>query len=207
MGNDGGSIAKRRDLARSKKKARRLDKTSKRSIQATTCCISSEPLQTPVMSCRLGNMYNKESILEALHSKSKKLRSFPHLKSLKDLKEIKLTPAAAHSAVPFLCPITGQEMDGTHGFLFNWGCGCVVSEKAVMELPGKECLLCSAPVTEMISLNQSEEEQRKRKREVSRSEAGEEEKGEEVVKRAKLVDGEMLEKMHKDKLETDERKR
>lgn len=205
MGNDGGSIAKRRDLARSQKKTKRLDKAAKRTIKASICCISAEPLQKPVVACRLGKLFSKEAILEAMVGKSKKMKEFGYIKGLKDLKEVKLTETCPGSQFPFMCPITGQEMDGTHKFLFNWNCGCVVSENALAELPSADCLLCSAPVTEMVSLNQSEEEQSARKRQLSVPEA-EEPAETSPSKRPKLVDQAVLDQIHQTKLEQDERK-
>ena len=206
MGNDGGSIAKRRDLARSKKKTKRLDKAARCAIKASICCVSAEPLQKPIVACRLGRLFSKEAVLEAMVEKSKKMREFRYIKGLKDLKEVKLTETKPGSQFPFMCPITGQEMDGTHKFLFNWNCGCVVSENALAKLPSADCLLCSAPVTEMISLNQSEEEQAARKRQLSTPEA-EEPAEASLSKRPKLVAQEVLDHIHQDKLDSDERKR
>jgi hypothetical protein len=207
MGNDGGSIAKRRDLARSQKKTKRLGKAAKRTINATICSISAEPLQKPVVACRLGRLFNKEAVLEAMVGKAKKMREFRYIKGLKDLKEVKLTETKPGSQFPFMCPITGQEMDSTHKFLFNWNCGCVVSENALAELPSPNCLLCSAPITEMVRLNQSEDEQATMKRQLCAHQPEEAIDPEEnPSKRAKLVDQAVLDHIHQDKLDSDERK-
>jgi len=111
----------------------------------------------------MGRLYSKVSVLEALLDKSDEnpLREVaPHIKSLKDVKEICLTENALFSEAArgeigdgyidvqkskWVCPMSGLEMNGRFRFCFLWTCGCVISEKALKEMmkmkeDGNECL-------------------------------------------------------------------
>lgn len=71
MGNDGGSIPKRRELV---KEAARALTTTQAKEQLTeqqeyawsTCPLSRKPLATPVVSDAAGTLYNKDSVIEFL---------------------------------------------------------------------------------------------------------------------------------------------
>ena len=47
------------------------------------CAISSQTLREPIVACYLGNLYNKESVIEALLDRSKMPELAMHIKSLK----------------------------------------------------------------------------------------------------------------------------
>ncbi|VDP12128.1 unnamed protein product [Heligmosomoides polygyrus] len=59
----------------------------------------------------------------------------------------------------FLCPVTALPMNGINGFVVNWKCGCVFSEKALQEVKSDVCHGCSGPwdKNDSVILNPSEE--------------------------------------------------
>jgi hypothetical protein len=197
MGNDGGSIAKRRDLAKDKRREIRADRDLQRTARHNLCTLTQEQLKRPVVACRLGYLLNKTSLIEALLR-----RNIPahlaHISNLKDVKQLSLTSNENVEDWMFMCPITKQEMNGNHRFFVMWDCGCVLSEQAI-KLSESSCLLCGQPNTFKVCLNMQDEEREvaraalmsAREKRVSRK--GEEEnKAEALRKRRKLVDTEAL---------------
>ncbi|ESK91294.1 hypothetical protein Moror_2839 [Moniliophthora roreri MCA 2997] len=137
MGNDGGSIPDRRDLVKTKAKAEQADKANQTRARWFFCALSKEP----IVSCALGKLYNKDSILEYLLDKSvygDGERICGHIRSLKDVKTLTLTPNSSVSSAPsnddsaerakFICPFSLKEMNGAQPFLYIWTCGCVFSQ-------------------------------------------------------------------------------
>ncbi|OJT12891.1 Protein RTF2 -like protein [Trametes pubescens] len=143
MGNDGGSIPDRRDLVRTKAKAEQADKANQVRAMWFFCALSKRPLQEPVVSCPLGKLYNKDALLEFLLDRT----SFGdgeeicgHIRSLKDVKVLKLTPNptktttfdsssdSAPTRAPFVCPLNLKEMNGVQPFVYLATCGCVFSQ-------------------------------------------------------------------------------
>ncbi|TFK38798.1 Rtf2 RING-finger-domain-containing protein [Crucibulum laeve] len=141
MGNDGGSIPDRRDLVRNKPKAEQADKANQTRARWFFCALSKRKLQEPIVSCALGKLYNKDSIIEFLLDKSvygdgEKICG--HIRSLKDVKQLKLTPNPSPSSAnpnvdaserpQFVCPLTLKEMNGVQPFVYISTCGCVFSQ-------------------------------------------------------------------------------
>ena len=69
---------------------------------------------------------------------------------------------------PFICPVTGLEMNGRYRFSMLLQCGCVISERALHEVPpsseggagaGGACLSCGTPygTDDVITLNGTDE--------------------------------------------------
>lgn len=111
------------------------------------CSIKQIPLQAPIVSCGLGRLYSKESVLEGLLDRSTIPESAEHIKNLKDVKTLNLTdnPAFVKNDIKnggyiddgksaYICPISGLEMNGKYKFCFLWTCGCVMSERALKEI-------------------------------------------------------------------------
>jgi len=73
----------------------------------------------------------------------------------------------------FVCPITALHANGRHRFVVMKTCGCVLSEKAVKEIPSKACLSCGrmlkagAGVVEWMLLNPTVEEQEQRRKDLT----------------------------------------
>ncbi|KAJ3856376.1 DUF602-domain-containing protein [Lentinula lateritia] len=140
MGNDGGSIPDRRDLVRTKAKAEQADKANQTRARWFFCALSKRPLQDPIVSCALGKLYNKDAILEFLIDKSAYgdgERICGHIRSLKDVKTLRLTPNTSVSPStsldltlrsPFVCPLNLKEMNGVQPFVYISTCGCVFSQ-------------------------------------------------------------------------------
>jgi hypothetical protein len=170
MGCDGGTInASRADLVKVRKIEKHVnDKdTAQGVVRFTTCAISQEPLKQPVVACRMGNLYNKEAILEYLLSKAP-IPRFAHIKTLKDVFAVKLTypeasakdkgadgsttssatapvearMAGVASVRPFICPVTFLPANGRYPFVVKTSCGCIFSKKALLEVPSTTCLGC-----------------------------------------------------------------
>lgn len=176
MGCDGGTIPKRDELVRTKQKPEQKDKTADLAAKWKHCAITQDPLREPIMACELGRLYNKESTLEFLIDRSKFecAPSFEHLRGLKDLKQLNLTENRTYSKAKsekgdgyidtqdakYICPVVGLEMNGMYKFSFLWGCGCVLSERALKEVKGTSCHKCGKPFTEndIIPLNGTDEE-------------------------------------------------
>lgn len=82
-GNDGGSIAaSRMYMVRMKKKGEKIDPDELAKIKWMTCALTGEPLKPPICADLLGNLFNKQAILEYLLS-STKLPGFEHIRKLK----------------------------------------------------------------------------------------------------------------------------
>ena len=177
MGCDGGTIPKRDELVRMKKKPEQVDKNYELNAKWFHCALSQAELRTPIVCCELGNLYNKEAVLEYLIDKSSVTTDIAsHIRSLKDVKELNLTsnPAFEQKAMehadsyldfqasPFICPVVGIEMNGRYKFCFLWKCGCVFSEKALKEVPTTVCNTCGKPLSndDIIVINGSEDEVR-----------------------------------------------
>jgi len=141
MGNDGGSIPDRRDLVRNKPKAEQADKANQTRARWFFCALSKRKLQEPVVSCALGKLYNKDSIIEYLLDKSAYgdgQKICGHIRSLKDVKTLTLTlnpaplstdpQAESSERAQFVCPLTLKEMNGVQTFIYISTCGCVFSQ-------------------------------------------------------------------------------
>uniref|UniRef100_A0A8R1DRJ2 Replication termination factor 2 n=2 Tax=Caenorhabditis japonica TaxID=281687 RepID=A0A8R1DRJ2_CAEJA len=173
MGADGGTIPKRCELVREKKKKEKLDKHVKNATKWRNCQLTQLPLKKPVIACRFGKLYNKEDVINAILNKTiGKSASASHIKGPRDFVELKLTVNKDFkrgdvkgddyndvNQTEFLCPITNVPMNGMHNFLVNWICGCVYSEKAQQEVRSTNCHVCGGPYdgTKSVMLNPEEE--------------------------------------------------
>ncbi|KAJ2083568.1 Replication termination factor 2 [Coemansia sp. RSA 988] len=179
MGNDGGSIPRRNEMVREKKKDEKPDRTSKLVTMTFFCALSKQLLHEPVVGDGLGRLYNREAILEYLLDRSAfgdGSKICAHINTIKDVKTLnfKANPSfdklrdnennkkAVSSTfddrptAQFVCPITLKEMNGNLPFEFNWTCGCVLSTRARKELPESTvCLVCGEPldVKDIVPIN------------------------------------------------------
>ncbi|XP_028158973.1 protein RTF2 homolog [Ostrinia furnacalis] len=177
MGCDGGTIPRRDELVRMKKKPEQKDKDAERSFKWRNCALSQQPLQEPIVACGLGRLYSKSSVLEALLDKETKPESINHIKNLKDIKDLQLVKNPAYVATehtegtvgdgsaPYICPISGLEMTGKFRFVFLWSCGCVLAERALKEVKQNICHMCQQPFTDndIVVLNGTEDDIEKHK--------------------------------------------
>lgn len=165
-GGDGGATgAESRDCylnMYAEKKPDKVDPNEQRLSKWLNCALSNEPLKEPCVVDWLGNLFNKEALVEALLGK-KIPKAFGHIKGLKDMIKIQL------SAIPggdgdwdtrFQCPITGLEFNGKYKFFALRKCGHVLSAKALKEVKTSSCLVCHVEftVSDKIVINGSDEE-------------------------------------------------
>lgn len=123
--------------------------------------MSKKPLQKPVVSCRLGFLYNKEELINAMLDK-RLPKIYSHIKSLKDVKDLIITTSNQNQENKIICPISMIEFSGLNSFYFSWNCGCLISKKAFDELHMKDkCVLCGklfSKEKDLVNLNYSKEE-------------------------------------------------
>lgn len=148
MGCDGGTIPKRDELVRQKKKAEVKDKDAANMAKWRHCALKHDTLKRPIVVDSHGRLYNKDAILEFLLDREQFKHGPSYIKKLKDVKELQLTDNPAfkenHSDLaneyldvyssPFICPLNGSEMNGKHKFCAIWTCGCVISDRALRTL-------------------------------------------------------------------------
>lgn len=175
MGCDGGTIPRRDELVRLKKKPEQKDKESEIAAKWKLCAITQEPLQKPIVACELGKLYKKDSVIELLLDRSKfeGASNFDHIRGLKDLKELQLSDnpdfkgtldkkgdSVDRQAAEYICPVTGIEMSGKHKFIYLYDCGCVFSERAMKEVKTETCHKCgkSFKTEDVVQINGTEEE-------------------------------------------------
>ena len=131
------------------------------------------------MTCRLGFLYTKENLITSLLDKT--LHSnFSHIKGLKHVKELVLTPNSEHSsdssagggdsvsagkedselASRFMCPVTQLPLNGLYNFVAIWPTGHVLSEKAIREIGVEGLQLEYGPfaAADVVALLPAEEE-------------------------------------------------
>jgi len=175
MGCDGGTIPTRDELVKLKKKPEQRDKDGHRLYKWQHCAITQEPLRKPVVACELGRLYNKESIIELLLNKDRTNApaNTEHIEKLKDIVELQLTPNPAYDAskqsvgdgmyndaliAPWICPITGLEMNGRFKFVFVFTTGKVVAERAVKVLQKDPTEAQSYKDEDLVTISPEEEE-------------------------------------------------
>ena len=153
MGNDGGSIPDRTSLVKVKKKKRRIHDREIKKTKCNLCSITKEKLRKPIVGDKLGQLYNKTSVIEYLLSKNKP-KGFEHIKSLKSVKELK---CLINDNGYIQCQISREEFSGLNKFFFLWTCGCIISKTAIDELHIKDkCIICNTQFDikhDLISLN------------------------------------------------------
>ncbi|CAJ2664548.1 unnamed protein product [Trifolium pratense] len=163
-GGDGGATgAESRDCylkMYAEKKPDKVDPNEQRLSKWQNCALSNEPLREPCVIDKLGNIFNKESLVEALLGK-KLPKEFGYIKGLKDMIKIKLSSIPGEDdGAKFRCPVAGLEFNGKYKFFALRNCGHVLSAKALKEVKSSTCLVCHAEFGEAdkIVINGNEEE-------------------------------------------------
>ncbi|XP_050371480.1 uncharacterized protein LOC126789374 [Argentina anserina] len=170
-GGDGGATgAESRDCylnMYAEKKPDKVDPYEQRLSKFLNCSLSNEPLKDPCVVDMLGNVFNKEPLVEALLGK-KVPKAFGHIKGLKDMIPVHFTSISGQglesraeaSGPRFQCPISGLEFNGKSKFLALRSCGHVLSAKALKEVKSSACLVCHVGFKEgdKVVINGNEEE-------------------------------------------------
>lgn len=135
MGGDGGTIHKRIELVRTRKKPEQVrfefqfihaamgndhiftsflfrdlqkDKDAELAFRWFHCALTQQRLQEPIVMCGLGRLYSKQNIIEQLLDRDKAMPdACRHIKSLRDVRDLHLTPN----------PTFNKDADKTEGFL------------------------------------------------------------------------------------------
>lgn len=172
MGCDGGTIPRRDELVRLKKKAEQKDKDAERQFRWLHCALTQQRLQEPIVMCTLGRLYSKQNVIEQLLEKAKMPETSSHIKGMRDIKDLHLTPNPAFKdcnkteggvdprGSPYICKLMSIEMSGNFRFVALWTCGCVFSERALKQIKTNTCPLCQVPysIEDVIVLNGNEED-------------------------------------------------
>lgn len=170
-GGDGGATgAESRDCYLKMYAVKKPDKIDPNEIRLSkwlNCTLSNEPLKHPVAIDKLGNLFNKEALVEAL-LKKRVPKQFLYIKGLKDMIPVELSVIPGKEdrglgdgeGTGFQCPVTGLEFNGKYKFFALKGCGHVLSAKALKEVKSSACLVCHKEIVESdkIVINGSEEE-------------------------------------------------
>jgi len=174
MGCDGGTIPRRDELVKTKKKSEEKDKDAAIAGKWHYCALSCTKLRPPIVSCELGQLYNKDSVIEFLLNKDTFSADVAgHIRNLKDIVELKLTEKNGYEDKlgnggeyvdsqnsRYICPVVGLEMNGKYKFYYSRKCGCVVSERALKEVKSETCHKCGVDIdsSDLIVLNGSDDE-------------------------------------------------
>ncbi|KAF7118087.1 hypothetical protein CNMCM5793_007473 [Aspergillus hiratsukae] len=188
MGNDGGSIPTRRELVREAAKAPSTAqvKEAQREMQEhfwTTCPLSHKPLARPIVSDCVGNLYNKDAILEFLlpGDDAQGIGSKAdceeilcgRVKGLRDVVELKFEvdtergehPSSKHARrEAWICPVTAKQLGPGVKSVYLVPCGHVFSEEAIRQLKEDKCLQCNESYAEdnVIPILPPKEEEKQR---------------------------------------------
>ena len=142
MGNDGGSIPKRVDLVKQKKKEVKKDYIAINKLRSKHCAISNQKLKKPIVACRMGYLYSKEVVYGCLIKKDIP-KAFRHIKKTKDVKDVTVIENQKLE-YPLICPLTREVHNGINKFVLIWKCGCMISQKAFDACKGSHvCPHCS----------------------------------------------------------------
>lgn len=128
MGCDGGTIPKRDELVRTKRKSEQKDKSAELMAKWQYCALSSNKLVAPIVSCDLGRLYNKDAVIQYLldRDSTPNAQLAQHIRSLKDIIPLNLTLKSNYSDKKaeidgqyvdthdsqYVCPVVGLEMNG-----------------------------------------------------------------------------------------------
>lgn len=159
MGNDGGSIPKRRELVKEAAKAPTASQIKEARAESQDhawnhCPLSSKPLAAPVVSDALGTLYNKDSVLEFLlagEGSTEKIEGEKVLggrvKGLKDVVEVKFEvdregeeEKGAGRREKWVCPVTRVEMGPLAKAVYVVPCGHAFAGSVAKEVQERICV-------------------------------------------------------------------
>eukprot|EP01083_Nonionella_stella_P023691 65560_1 len=163
MGGDGGSIPGRDVLAKTKKAKKTAAQVTfgrSRLLNWTHCALTKQILQPPICCDDLGNLYNKVSVIEAMIHKTLP-KPLSYIKKIKkDLIDCNITLRDNTRSINvndeknggiFQCPISGLIGNGKYPFVCLRKCGCIVSQRALANVKGKQCLICGQSLSKTIN--------------------------------------------------------
>jgi len=117
-------------------------------FRMSVCWLSQQTLQDPVVAVKLGNLYNKEVLINHLLNKTIP-KEIAHVRALKDVKLCIITWKEAEKEKGrrrMVCPVSREDLDsGGSRAVVIWPSGAVVSPKSLKELKLKECPVTNKP--------------------------------------------------------------
>lgn len=149
MGNDGGSIPKRRELVKDAARAPTISELKATALESLAhawahCALSGSPLDLDsVVSDWRGRLYNYEAILNGLTSDDDADAQITPaslgIKSLRDVAKLKFNKTGE----TWTCPISMKEVGPGTKTVYLVPCGHVFAEVAMKEIREKTCPECS----------------------------------------------------------------
>lgn len=155
MGNDGGSIPKRRELVKNAARAPTISELKATVLESLGhawkhCALSGDSLdKDAVVSDWKGKLYNYEAILRGLMPSDDDVvpdvtPASLGIRSLRDVAKIKFS----QSEDRWVCPISMKEMGPGTKAVYIVPCGHAFAEVAIAEIQEKNCPECSEPYTD-----------------------------------------------------------
>ncbi|KAH6842591.1 Rtf2 RING-finger-domain-containing protein [Chaetomium sp. MPI-CAGE-AT-0009] len=165
MGNDGGSIPKRRELVKSAARAPTVSELKATALENLTHSWAYDPLTSErldmenVVSDWRGRLYNYESVLRGLmpsgddtdaaapalvHGESPEL-SFTStgIRSLRDVVKLKIKRSPAKGQEIWACPVSLKELGPATRAVYLVPCGHVFADAAIKQIQEDICPECS----------------------------------------------------------------
>ncbi|KAK0644593.1 Rtf2 RING-finger-domain-containing protein [Cercophora newfieldiana] len=163
MGNDGGSIPKRRELVKNAARNPTVSELKATAFESLAHAWSHDPLTTELLDLEnivsdwRGRLYNYESILKALlpsddkddeangESPEARLAS-TGIKSLRDVVKLKFkryTPPGPKRGDIWACPVSLKELGPSTKSVYIVPCGHVFAEASIKQIDEKVCPECS----------------------------------------------------------------
>ena len=99
---------------KTEKKKVKIFKNEIKKAKCKLCSLTKEQLQQLIVGDKLGQIYNKKSVIEFLLNK-KMPKEFSHIKSLKDVKDLKCT---IDNKGYIECQVSKEEFSGINNFYF-----------------------------------------------------------------------------------------
>ncbi|KJZ76921.1 hypothetical protein HIM_03798 [Hirsutella minnesotensis 3608] len=148
MGNDGGSIPKRRELVKNASRAPTVSELKATALESLNhswshCALSGEPLDLDAaVSDGRGSLYNYEAILKGLMpsiDSDESTAASLGISSLRDVAKL----VFYKNGDRYTCPISMKEMGPATKAVYLIPCGHVFAEIAMHEIQEKNCPECS----------------------------------------------------------------
>ncbi|PNY25180.1 Replication termination factor 2 [Tolypocladium capitatum] len=148
MGNDGGSIPKRRELVKNASRAPTVSELKATALESLThawthCTLSGAPLDLDtVVSDWRGRLYNYEAILNGLmpsDNPAEATSASLGITSLRDVAKLKFSK----SGDKWACPISMKEIGPATRAVYLVPCGHVFAEVAITQIQESTCPECA----------------------------------------------------------------
>ncbi|OAA35827.1 DUF602 domain-containing protein [Beauveria brongniartii RCEF 3172] len=150
MGNDGGSIPKRRELVKNAARTPTVSELKAIILESlghawSHCALSDAPLDMETaVSDASGRLYNYEAVLKHLTATDESADAAPTLtmiRSLRDIVKLKFT----HRGEKYICPVSLKQLGPGTRSVYLVPCGHAFAEVVVTEITEDFCPECSEP--------------------------------------------------------------